>query len=303
MGDLEKSQWRCRDCKKADPRCNGASPLVNKVTTFPQNLTQNSLYDKIAEIERHLRGVSDLREEWDSFKKNHEGKNQNQGLNQISGFEEKLKGFEALKGEVRRIREEIRSLDIRVSSIEQSRVANEIEIHGLPQGNQMDMNTNIVKLAEIAGVGVEGSDIKIQEVRGKQFKKSFLIVRFSDVIKRNEILNGLRTFNKTKNVKEKLNTSHLGGSEACSPIYVNPRLTHPTRRAFQMGKRFQKEGRIARVWLYSSKVFIRRRNEDKPIAVYNCTDLETLVGAVEADEERQKSLNVSILTSPPHDRS
>jgi hypothetical protein len=308
MGELRRSQWRCRECKKVDPRSKGASPSVKEV---PTNVYEKSLLDKIAEIEKHLRGVSDLREEWNDFKKTHKGKSQI--FDQTSGFEEKLKGFEALKGEVRHIREELRSLDIRISSLEQSRVAKEVEIHGMPQDNQAhNIKGNIIKIAEIAGIHVETSDFVTQEVKNGKKSTSFHIVKFSDISKRNGLLNGLKIFNKTKNIKEKLNTSHLGSSEeGPSPIYVNPRLTHPTRRVYQMGRRLKRDGKIDRVWVYSSKVFIRRKSEDKPIAVYNCADLESLVGAVDVDVKGSprktnglhKSLKNSVLTSPPHDKS
>jgi hypothetical protein len=114
--------------------------------------------------------------------------------------------------------------------------------------------------------------------QGNRVRSGPTIVRFKNKMKRDSFLHAVNLFNKNKSATEKLNHGHLGeGDTSNLPIYINPRLTRETKHIMKLTRDMRKEGKIYRAWVYAGKVHVRVKADDRPLPIYNVSDLRTII--------------------------
>lgn len=103
-----------------------------------------------------------------------------------------------------------------------------------------------------------------------------IIVELTSVLKKEDILAGIKKFNKTRVVGDKLNTEHLRLPGPKKPIYVSETLTYKTQKLFHSAREVTKIQGYNYCWTTRGVVYIRKSENDPAIRITSDSDLDAI---------------------------
>ncbi|XP_040071313.1 uncharacterized protein LOC120843908 [Ixodes scapularis] len=175
---------------------------------------------------------------------------------------------DALKVENKRLADELCTVKKELLDLQQYSRTNNLEIKGLPQNPNEDLETLVAKLAGCAGVQVCPADIDVvHRVPSKTQGVQNVIVKFVRRSVRDEVLS------KTK--KRRLTSADLG-FETSVPVYINEHLCLENKILLSKAIRCKKEKGWKLAWVSQSRIFMRKNETSDVILITSEDDLSKI---------------------------
>ncbi|CAG9790234.1 unnamed protein product [Diatraea saccharalis] len=216
--------------------------------------TIDSLKDQNRELKRSVEHMSD---QYDEF------------LNKIT----------KLEAERREDKKMIYHLQEKIEYLERKTKSTMLEIRNIPKisgENKKYLSNLISTIGKTINVEIDQNLIK-DIYRGKSKDSSNLIIaEFTTVIVRDNILQNVKKFNKTKIHGDKLNTGHLNLKFPAQPIYISEALTSKTQKLFYQARLTQKQLKYDFCWTSHGVVYLRKHENSPHIKIISETDIENL---------------------------
>lgn len=124
---------------------------------------------------------------------------------------------------------------------------------------QEDLCNLVINIGKVLDVPVEKEEIRdVYRTTTKTTSDKPLIVDFTTVIKKDNILSSLKKINK-KNSKIKLTAASLSLGGPPKPVFISENLTHRSRRLFFAARNHAKTHDYAYCWTTNGKIYLRKR--------------------------------------------
>lgn len=207
---------------------------------------------------------------------NSEIKSQNAGIEKAITFlseqyETMQNKLAALEGERNKDHEYILLLEEKVDELQRSDRKANIEIRNVPkkaEETKEDLINVVLNLAKTSDIKIQRSDIRdIFRTRGKT-DKTAVITELSSSILKNDLLKGVKQFNKTHK-NNKLNASHLGFQNNSTSVFVVEQLTQKANKLYYLARDLKKSNNYKHCWTSYGKVYMRLL-DDSPIINITC---------------------------------
>ncbi|XP_047040179.1 uncharacterized protein LOC124644713 [Helicoverpa zea] len=177
------------------------------------------------------------------------------------------------------MRNNIKTLNMRVDQLEQQSRANNIEIQCLPEKKHENLFNIVSEIAKVSGCVMESRDIlhctRVAKINPNNSRPRSIVVQLASPRIRDQFLASIINFNKN-NKDNKLNSMHLGYPGQKSAIFVTEHLS-PTYRALHAAARTKaREIGYSFVWIRNGRIFMRKTQESEHILVRNMDTLKKL---------------------------
>lgn len=197
-------------------------------------------------------------------------------------YDEFLARITVLEQKEKEDRQYISVLEEKIEALERKSRATGLEIH-IPKVNKgskpetKDELITIVKsLGEVVDLNIQDADIRdIFRPFSKDSRKP-IIAELSSVMKKEKLINAVKTFNKGKNRGEKLNTNHLNLDIPVQPVFIAEALTKKQQRLFYLARMFAAEQKYDFCWTVRGVVYLRKKETAPQIRVDDPLTLEDL---------------------------
>ncbi|XP_063821215.1 uncharacterized protein LOC135071354 [Ostrinia nubilalis] len=141
------------------------------------------------------------------------------------------------------LKDTVADLNARVTRMEQHSRASNLEIQNVPEYKSENLNTIVKQIAAITDCKLEETDIqlctRIAKVNNESRRPRSIIIKFNSQKARDNLLAATLKFNKkSKSLKDKLNTSHLGIGGDIQSVFVVEHLS-PAQKALHAAARFK----------------------------------------------------------------
>lgn len=170
-------------------------------------------------------------------------------------------------------------LEEKVELLERKSRATGIEIRNIPKidgENKENLSNLVINLGKTINVQIEKHAIKdIYRTKSKDASNP-VIVEMASVIVKDNILKGVKNFNKTKPKGDKLNTTHLNPHYPAKPIYFSETLSQKAQRLFYLARSFQKNHGYTFCWTANGIIYLRKNENTSQIRVSSESDLDKL---------------------------
>ncbi|CAG9137849.1 unnamed protein product [Plutella xylostella] len=131
--------------------------------------------------------------------------------------------------------------------------------------NLNEMVLNLVKCLDF--------DLKVEEIRdiyrlpGKPDSKRPIVVELTTVIKKNSLLASAKSFNRSRQATEKLNSELIRATGAKVPIYVDEHLYASTKKLYYTAREFAKSNNFKFCWTKRGRILLRKDEEAKVFTI------------------------------------
>ncbi|CAB3241318.1 unnamed protein product [Arctia plantaginis] len=294
----ELSQWTCHSCtsssKNKEPmparfntninvRTNKRPALQSPPNTSNIPITEdgvraviedvmNSQMDVMLErLTRNMRTILSqelniMREDIESLK-NSMTFISNQYDDILNDKNESKQMIKALQDENTNLTHTVKDMSARINILEQHARANNLEIQCVPQKSNENLFNVVSKLGETVGCDIKEESItnctRVMKQNNANNRPKSIIVQFSTPRLRDTFLAASITFNKSKPIKEKLNTSHLSLDGDKTPIYISEHLS-PNNRALHAATRLKaKERGYKYVWIRNGRIYVKKNESSE----------------------------------------
>lgn len=300
ISDASKNKWICPACRCSEPkRDNTHTPVRSSSTAInsgDENVTlrtkqrpptkcscitaddirkiireeiHSALDYQLLEIKNKItdfdQSLNFLSQEYDTIRKELDTQK-----NSVISLQ---KENELLRTNTREMAQRLRQID------QQSRACN-IEINCVPEHRNENLVNLVQQLSKVIKCPVKENDIffcsRTAKMNTSTNRPRSILVRFSSARLRDTFLAASIDFNK-KNVKDKLNSSHLGiAVEKKSPVYVVENLS-PENKALHAAARLKaKELSYKYVWVRNGRIYLRKTDDSKFILIHDSCSLANL---------------------------
>lgn len=192
--------------------------------------------------------------------------------------------IKTLEDEKKEDRKKIAYLEEKTEFLERKFRATGIEIRNVPIITQPDkkfetkedLSNLLQEMGTSINVDIQHNDIKdIYRIKtGKEHKP--IVAEFCSVIKKENVLAGIKNFNKGKISQQKFNTTHLNIMDQKKPVYVSELLTQKTQRLFFLSRDFAKANGFTYCWTSRGIVYLRKTEATQQIRINDEMDLANL---------------------------
>jgi hypothetical protein len=192
--------------------------------------------------------------------------------------------YEEIKEKMQKVEEErtedrkyICQLEEKLEQLERQGRASSLEIRNIPitkDETKLGLTKIVADLGKTINVPIQESDVKdIFRVNAKTSKP--LIIDFTTVLLKENILRGIKKFNKD-NRDNKLNTGYLKMDGPNVPIFISENLTSKTKRLFFLAREFGAQNKFKYCWTSYGKVFLRKEDGTPLIRIESEKDLNKI---------------------------
>lgn len=162
----------------------------------------------------------------------------------------------------------IKVLENKVETMERYSCAAKIELRNisstLPSETKEDLINIASRVGTAIGVQVQKADIRdIYRGYAKPNMTKPIMVEFSSVLVKENMMKQLKKFNLKKANKDKLNSSHIQLQGPAEPIYISECATTKARKLYALARDFAKLNNITFCWISNGRVYLRQA-EGKP---------------------------------------
>ncbi|KAG7304600.1 hypothetical protein JYU34_011573 [Plutella xylostella] len=183
-----------------------------------------------------------------------------------------------LKKENEKLKLTLSDLSSRISRVElHSRECN-LELSCLPEFKNENLVSTVVQLASVVSCPIQISDTdivtckRVAKLNPSSERPRNVIVKLRTTDQRDGILAAVTSFNK-KNLKEKLNSSHLGLGGTKSPIYVSEHLSPSTKQLHAAARKAVREKSFKHIWVRNGLIFVRKDDTAQAIKIRDINDI------------------------------
>lgn len=194
-----------------------------------------------------------------------------------SRYEELREKVDVLERDRSQNRTYIDSLENKIEVLERKSRNNSIEIRNVPKlvktESRQNLRDTIKKISSVLSVNVEDVDIRdIFRVNTRKDKDKPIVVDFTTTKKREDLLQGLRAFNRI-NRSSKLNTTQIGIRGVTEPIYISEYLTFRAKKLHHLARDFAKANKYDFCWTQNGTVLLRKKEGTPTIRIDSESDL------------------------------
>lgn len=173
----------------------------------------------------------------------------------------------------------IRQLEDKLELLERKSRTSGIEIRNIPKesGETKDSLCSVLSnLGKTIDLEINHSSIRdIYRLNTKDGSNP-VIVDFTSVLTKEKVIKGIKSFNKSRVNKDKLNTTHLNPQNQPKPLYVSETLTQKTHRLFYLARSFQKTHGYEFSWTSNGIVYLKETAGSPQIRITTELDIEKL---------------------------
>lgn len=217
-------------------------------------------------------------------------------------YDDMVKLIERLQKEKQDYRDSLTFLETKVQDLQLLSRPSTIEIRNVPAKEKetpTDLCTIISKVGAAANMAIPESQLRdTYRIPGKPGTTRPIIVEFSNVHTKNQLLTCVRNFNKDKSKENRLNTSIIGLPGDRAPIYVAEHLPASSRKLYYLAREFSKKYNYEFCWTSNGNVLLRKKTGLKSIVVKSEQTLRDLqsgeiqdLGIQQSSEQSPKELN------------
>lgn len=124
-------------------------------------------------------------------------------------------------------------------------------------------------MGQVLSVPLTPSDIRdAYRFSGKPGTVRPIVSEFTSVSTKQNFLAATKSFNKKRSLQDKLNTSHLGYLDTCSPVYVVEYLPGSMRK-LNLSREFAKANNFKFCWSSNGRILIQKDEQSKAIHIKN----------------------------------
>jgi len=262
--ESEINSPKAKQCKMADEASQPTLEAVYAILMEVQRNTEKIVSDNILmhkdyeELKASLSYQSHLIEKLAK---------ENKDLN--TQVEHLTKSLTECKLELKTTATQVEALEDKDDELEMYSRKHNLEIHGVPEDNDDDLDKVVMKLANILGVEANEDDIDIVHRLPSRYKGPRpIIVKFrshkvkSQIYMARRNLRGITSFE-----------SSLNGAKA---VYINENLTSTRRKLFAEIRKRAKLNNWYNCWTTDGKIFVRRVKGERAIKINKQSDMEYL---------------------------
>lgn len=215
--------------------------------------------------------VSDIRESMSFFNKQYE--------DMKCALEENTTNIKELRRDNEMLKITVNDLSSRLNLMEQGLRESNIEINGIPEHRNENLNTTLIQLVKVIGEPVPTSDIihatRVAKISKDSDRPRTVVVKLSSPKCRDAILAAVANFNK-KNSKQKLSSQHLGLGGSVTPVFVSEHLSPTNKALHAITRKKAKEICYKFVWVRNGRIFVRKDEYSPAIMIRNKEVLNAL---------------------------
>lgn len=182
----------------------------------------------------------------------------------------------AIKNENEKLKDDIKKLKAYVQKQENSIVACDVRITGVPSGKHENLYTFYEKICEavkISPFAVKTIYRVVHTKSRKNIEVADIIVKFLSPYERNYFLNIITSYIKSTQDVLRLN---LIGFESTTPFYINENLTPDNHHIFIRAHHLKRDGKISSAYAYRGLIYIRKLGSDESIHIDDIEKLNQL---------------------------
>lgn len=260
----EGMTWTCSTCRE-QPGSPNKSIIINSDENYePSDLKQiyamlGDINDRLKNYETLLESVKFCSDKITDFE------------NKLSVLSDKCKAIESLKKDVELLKTETTEYKIRCSDLEQRSRMDNVEISGVPEKNNENINVIIENIGKYINcpIGLQDYCIahRVQKINSKATTPRNIIVKFLSRQKKNEILAASKKVKKSTSAGYPgLKIPNIGDS-----VFINEHLTSTNKLLLKMAKAAAREKGYKFVWVRNCLVNVRK-NETSPAKTIKCAE-------------------------------
>lgn len=188
---------------------------------------------------------------------------------QTQKIESLVKELSECKSEIHDLKKENTELLIRMNDTEQYSRKNNIEIHGVPETDNEDLDKVIIKIADCFGFSVTSQDIEVAHRLGKNNNKTTtsppIVAKFFSRKIKDKFVEG-------KKVKKTLLATDLGFTTS-GKIFVNEHLTKVNKNLFWLTRKAKVDLNYKFAWVKGGKIYLRKNEQATVIRIAQPSDI------------------------------
>lgn len=176
-------------------------------------------------------------------------------------------------------------LEDKIETLERKMRATGIEIRNAPRAtpnnnkpeSKVELSNLVKTIGESVAINLNESDIKdVYRINSSKETIKPIIVELNSVIKKETLINAVKTFNRNKSKEEKLNSKHIKLPGLTQPIFVAETLTFKAQKLYYLAREFQRLNKYAYCWTSKGTVHLRKSEGSPLIRINTESDLAKL---------------------------
>lgn len=195
-------------------------------------------------------------------------------------LEEKCSIISRLESDNDKLKSSYNDLKNNMNLLEQQARSTNMEIQCVPENKSENLVNTVLQLGKVLDCDVSETEIshctRIAKLNTQNQRPRSILVCFRTQRLRDKFIAGASKFNKD-NIKDKLNTSHLGiGCDRPQAIYLVEHLTPENKDLHAAARTRAKEIGFKHAWVRNGRIFLRKTDGSDVILVRNKDQLKTL---------------------------
>lgn len=198
--------------------------------------------------------------------------------NMSTKYEDALKKIDVLQDEVKKDKQYIRQLENTVELLQRNARSTSLEIRNIPRGvneTKEDLKIIVSKLSEVLQQPLQGHEIKDVYRINLNSSSIPIVVDFTNVFTRNNILRSYKKYNKESQYG-RLTTIDLKLAGDKKFVYVSENLTPSERKLFYHTREFAKTNDFKYCWMSFGKIYLRKIDGASAQRIKGENDLEKI---------------------------
>lgn len=193
-------------------------------------------------------------------------------MKRVNDVEEKCAAIKHIIQKNETLTKRVTYLEEKLDALENKGAETEIEIRGLPESRQENLQQSLINISSTINSSVDKKDIisihRKPHTGAQAGGPKPVVVKFSGQQERDTFILSLKKFNKNcKSNTEKLNTSHLNIAGPLKPIYVSEHLSQRMKYLLMAAKKFSKENRFAFCWYKGGGIYLKKQDGAKTFRI------------------------------------
>lgn len=175
----------------------------------------------------------------------------------------------------------INQLEKKIQDVQECQRSSTIELRNIPIKKE-ETYEDLIKIISDTGnalnIQVEQAEVRdVYRMQSKQGPTNQIIFELCSVTKKHKMLQAARQFNKGKSNGLKLNSALIGLPGESAPVYISDRLPFSSRQLFHQARKFAKSHNFSFCWISYGKIFLRKKEGDKPVRIISEKTLTELL--------------------------
>ncbi|CAK1595269.1 unnamed protein product [Parnassius mnemosyne] len=191
----------------------------------------------------------------------------------IEVLSEHTKKTDNLKSEINNLKLQNQQLNRQMNINEQRDRLLNVELVGIPESINEDLNDTIFKICKHIGVAVNINDIlQVNRVSPKvklPGRSRVIIAKMKSRLLKDNLISLSR--------KNRLSTEDIGLAGESRPIFINEHLTSHNKQLLKKCKDFAKLNQYQFVWTKNGRIFVRRNDTSPGLQIFDEEDLKKII--------------------------